>query len=203
MKLAKIRWALSVFLLVPALAQTQETITYEVRPSPEGRFALEVFKSGIWNGKKHVFLFKDYRGVVQFDRATPENSRVEASVEGASAECQDTWESPSDLKKVQDKALEMMDVAKHPQLLFTSQRIVPLGGDRFKVEGQLTIRGIAKPVSVDVTLAEKDGGVLAFKGTAEVLMKDYGLKPPSAALGTIGTKNEMHIEFALLAWRTR
>ena len=35
-------------------------------------------------------------------------------------------------------------------------------------------------------------------GRAVVRLKDYALKPPSAALGTIGTKNEMTVEFLLL-----
>jgi polyisoprenoid-binding protein YceI len=202
-KRATMGWAVSALLLIPALAQSQETAVYEIGPSPQGRFALEVFKTGIWNGKKHLFLFANYHGTVRYDRAAPENSRVELTVEGASAACQDTWISPSDLQKVQAKALEMMDVVKHPQISFTSQRIVLLGGDRFRVEGLLNIRGIPKPVSVDVRLAGQDGGALTFKGSAEVQLLDYGLKPPGAALVMIGTKNEMSLEFALPARRAK
>jgi hypothetical protein len=33
-------------------------------------------------------------------------------------------------------------------------------------------------------------------------MTDYGLKPPGAALGLIGTKNEMRVEFKLRAKKT-
>lgn len=203
MKRAKTRWCLCAILLAPALAQAQETAVYELGPSPQGRFALEVFKSGLWDGKKHLFLFTSYRGTLRYDHAVPENSRVELTVEGASAACQDTWVSPSDLRKVQAKALEMMDVTKHPRLLFTSQRIVPLGGDRFRVEGLLVIGGISKPVSVDVKLAGQSGEVLTFQGSAEVRLKDYGLKPPGAALGLIGTKNEMSLEFMLPARRPK
>jgi hypothetical protein len=34
-------------------------------------------------------------------------------------------------------------------------------------------------------------------------LKDYGLKPPSAALGLIGTADEMHLEFALRGTKVR
>jgi hypothetical protein len=34
-------------------------------------------------------------------------------------------------------------------------------------------------------------------------LQDYGLKPPGAALGLIGTKNEMNLEFVLLARRAK
>jgi len=200
-KRAKMRWAVWALLLVPDLAPAQETTVYEFGPSSQGRFALEVFKSGLWDGKKHLFLFASYRGTLRYDRAVPENSRVELTVETASAACQDTWVSPSDLQKVQAKALEMMGAAKHPQLLFTSQRIVPLGGDRFQVQGLLNIKGIPKPVSVDVRLSGQDSEVLTAKGSAQVRLQDYGLKPPGAALGLIGTKNEMNLEFVLLVRR--
>jgi len=60
----------------------------------------------------------------------------------------------------------------------------------------LTIRGIAKPATVNVALQEFDE-VLMFRGTARVLLTDYGLKPPTALLGAIGTKNEMEFSFSL------
>ncbi len=93
----------------------------------------------------------------------------------------------------------MMDVPKHPHLLFTSRQVIPLGGGRFQVKGSLEIRGIVKPVTVDVTLAGAGPETLGFQGNARVLMGDYGLKPPGAALGLIGTKNEMRVEFELTA----
>jgi hypothetical protein len=46
------------------------------------------------------------------------------------------------------------------------------------------------------TIQESDE-VLMFRGTARVLLTDYGLKPPAAPLGAIGTKNEMEFSFSL------
>jgi polyisoprenoid-binding protein YceI len=195
--------AAGALLLAPLLAQGQGASVYEVRPSPQGRFALEVSKTGIWSGKKHLFLFQKYAGTVRFDPASPENSTVQLTIEGGSAVCQDTWVSPSDLRNVQNKALEMMDVAKHPQLVFSSERIVALGSNRFQVHGSLGIRGIAKPAVVMVLMVRQDDETLLFNGSAEVRLKDYGLKPPSAALGLIGTADEMHLEFALRGTRVR
>jgi hypothetical protein len=37
----------------------------------------------------------------------------------------------------------------------------------------------------------------SLEGGATIKMTDYGLKPPAAALGTIGTKDEMRIEFRI------
>jgi len=186
-------------LLLFALALSGAAADYEIRPSPDSRFALEVYKTGLLSGKKHLFIFETYQGVVHFGRESPERSRIEFNVEGASAVCKDTWVSSKDFKKIQSAALnDMMDVQKHPRLHFSSTRVVPAGSSQFDVEGLLTIRGIAKPVSVNVTMAERPDGALSFAGKAVVKLKDYGLKPPSAALGTIGTKNEMLVDFALI-----
>jgi polyisoprenoid-binding protein YceI len=65
-----------------------------------------------------------------------------------------------------------------------------------EVAGDLTVRGIAKPVVVvvDITVA---GSNLRFAGKAQVNLKDYGIKPRSAFL--FGTKSEMGVEFVLTA----
>jgi polyisoprenoid-binding protein YceI len=174
---------------------------YEIRPAPQQRFALEVYKSGLWEGRKHVFLFSDYSGVVRYDQSEPENSTVELTIEGASAACQDTWVNESDRGKIQAQAFKMMDVPKHPYLRFTSRQIIPLGGGRFQVKGSLEIRGIAAPVTLEVTLSGTGLDTLDFQGNARVLMEDYSLKPPGAALGLIGTKSEMKVAFELRAKR--
>jgi polyisoprenoid-binding protein YceI len=190
-------------LLAPLLAQGQGASVYEVRPFPQGRVALEVLKTGIWSGKKHLFLFQKYAGTVRFDPASPENSTVQLTIEGGSAVCQDTWVSSSDLRSIQNKAWELMDVARHPQLVFSSERIVAFGSNRFQVHGFLVIRAIAKPAVVTVVMVRQDEETLLFNGGAEVRLKDYGLKAPNAALGLIGTADEMHLEFALRGTRVR
>jgi hypothetical protein len=50
---------------------------------------------------------------------------------------------------------------------------------------------------------ESRGTELLLSGTATVRMTDYGLKPPTAALGTIGTKPEMAFAFTLVARRAK
>ena len=47
---------LLTFLLEGAAA------TYRIEPTPESSFTLEVYKTGLWSGRKHVFRFERYRG---------------------------------------------------------------------------------------------------------------------------------------------
>ena len=199
---AILSWAGAALLLAPAFSQQHTLTVYQIRPESEQRFALEVFKSGLWEGRKHVFLFSDYSGVVRFDQFAPANSTVELTIEGASAACRDDWISESDRGKVQSQAFKMMDLPKHPHLIFASRQITSLGGGRFQVKGSLEIGGIKAPVTLEVTLNGTGDDALDFQGHAQILMTDYGPKPPGAALGLIGTKNEMRVEFKLRAKKT-
>ena len=67
------------------------------------------------------------------------------------------------------------------------------------MQGMLTIRGIYKPAVVIVAVADQKEGKHSFQGGATVRLTDYGLKPPSAAFGTIGTKDEMAFSFTVTA----
>ena len=171
-------------------------VDYELAPAPGNRLTLEVFKTGLMRGKKHVFEFERYRGSLVYDAATPEAARVQLVMEAAAVVLKDTWLSPKDFQKVQRYALEeMLDAARRPEIRFSSSAVRAAGPGRFEVEGNLTIRGAAKPVVVQVTRTAPR----CFEGSARVRMTDYGLKPPAAGLGTVGTRDEMAFSFTLCA----
>ena len=185
-----------VFLLSAACVYSQPR-SYTVTPSQGSRVELLVTKTGLLRGKQHLFVFDQYEGTLAYDAQNPEASRVTFTVAAKSAVCKDTWLSAKDLPKVQEFALkDMLDAEHNPNVTFTSTAI-RAAGDKFDVQGLLTIRGIAKPAVVSVTLMPRPDGSLGFEGKAEIRLTDYGLKPPSAALGTIGTRNEMALSFVL------
>jgi len=186
-----------LFLTVPLGAQT---VLHEIKPGPDSRFALEIYKTGLFSGKKHLFLFERYAGSLNYNSDAPELSKVEINVESASFVVKDDWVSAKQAKSIREEAegKNGLEVAKFPQIRFVSSSIAR-AGDGFRVHGTLTIRGIEKPVDVSVSM--KPGpqpGTRQFEGKAEVKLKDYGIKPPTAALGAIGTKNEMAVSFTLL-----
>jgi polyisoprenoid-binding protein YceI len=170
---------------------------YSIHPNDASRLELHVFKTGLYRGKSHTFLFPSYRGTLVHDIHTPEASHIELTLDAGSVKCLDTWLSAKDLKTVQEYALnEMLAANRYPEILFVSSDMHSVGENRFEVLGALTIRGITKPATVDVTFQESDA-LLMFRGTATVRLTDYGLKQPKALLGTIGTKNEMEFSFSL------
>lgn len=160
------------------------------RPAPSDVLELFVDKTGALSGKRHRFVFERYEGTVDRGKAS-----VTFRIEAASIVCKDTWVSASDLKKIERTAkTDMLAIDRFPSIDFVSTGVEPAGPDILRVSGSLSIRGISKPVELHVELREG-----MYRGTATVRLTDYGLKPPSAALGLVGTKNEMKFAFALRA----
>jgi polyisoprenoid-binding protein YceI len=78
------------------------------------------------------------------------------------------------------KSADFFDVEKFPQLIFTSTRIEPLDATRFKVVGELEIRGAKRSVTLDAEVSGqgKDpwgNARVAYEATARISRKDFGL----------------------------
>ncbi len=174
---------------------------HAIRPSSDSRLELIVEKTGLYSGKKHVFTFERYSGTLALDGDAPERSKVDLTIEASSIVCHDTWVRMKDLGKIMEEATKNMLAAdRYPIIRFQSSNVAAAGPGKYEVQGMLTIRALARPVKVIVNWLP--GGTLSFKfsGNAVVKLTDYGLKPPTAVLGAIGTKNEMQFHFRL-AWK--
>ena len=173
--------------------------SYSIKPEPGARFSLEVHKTGLMSGKIHVFEYERYAGTLDFDPAKPEAAKIDLTIAAASLVCRDTWIDDKDKKKVTDVALDMMQQAKYPELHFVSTGVTRRADGSFDVTGNLTLKGITKPVTVAVSM-KQDGNHWIFTGKGSVQRKDYKINPPSPVpFGIIGNKEEMPVNFTLMA----
>ena len=146
-------------------------------------------------------------------------SSIEAAIEVDESFVKTTTVAPTSLKKVQVKvpvrnlkcgngkmdnnlykALKADDAPEISYILATFDVVPAAEKDSFTVKavGALTIAGTEKTVNMDVTAARlPDGGVRA-EGTLPLLMTDFGVKPPTALLGTLRTGNKITVKFSLL-----
>ena len=75
----------------------------------------------------------------------------------ASIRCLDEWPGQKDIVKIQHYAEhEMLAVKSYPQIEFQSTSVTADTATRFHVQGMLTIRNVAKPAVVEVTLQSDD-----------------------------------------------
>jgi polyisoprenoid-binding protein YceI len=75
---------------------------------------------------------------------------------------------------------DMFDVANHPKLTFKSTGITKTGDKTYKLAGDLTMKGVTKPVSLDLkhlgSTKGRDGKAIAgFKVSGSVKRTDFGI----------------------------
>ena len=118
--------------------------------------------------------FTDFSGTLKFDEGQPEQSSLTFSVNTASV---DTGTPDRDAHL---RGTDFFSVETHPQMTFTSSRIVKKAADLFDVEGTLTIRDISKVVTLPVTYlgAANDpwgNARVGFETEVTINRKDFGL----------------------------
>lgn len=89
--------------------------------------------------------FKSFEGDLTIDPANPAQSYTEGSIDVASI---NTGEAQRD---VHLRSGDFFDVEKYPRMSFRSSRIESLGGRKYKVYGQMTIKDVTREVVFDVT----------------------------------------------------
>lgn len=128
---------------------------------------------------RHIFTmlsgrFTDYAGTIQVDRARPETSSVEFTIQATSI---DTAEPRRDQHL---RSADFFDVATHPTISFKSTSVKASGKDSFLVTGDLTMRGVTKQVTLPVTLLGegKDpfgNEKMGLETSVTLNRKDFGL----------------------------
>jgi len=126
--------------------------------------------------------FKDVHGTLEFD---PENPGV-ASVE-ATIDARKLWSGEPD-RDAHLKSADFLDVEHHPTITFRSTGVELCGADEARLRGELTIRGVTKPVTLDVRALGQwltpwwEDGVdkgpktrAGFVATTRINRKDFGV----------------------------
>jgi polyisoprenoid-binding protein YceI len=93
--------------------------------------------------------FERWQGAIDFDPDKPEASKVSVRIEAASI---DTHEPNRDQHL---RSADFFDVESYPAITFESRKVERWGKDRYRVLGDLTMRGVTRPVELD---AEYFGG---------------------------------------------
>ena len=114
-------------------------------------------------------------GVVQLDEGDLTKSSVQATIDTKGI---DTREAKRDEHL---RGPDFLDVAKYPTITFKSTKVEKLTDDKYKVTGDLTIRGVTKPVVLEVggsptPLKDPFGNVkLGGVATTRFNRKDFGV----------------------------
>lgn len=104
----------------------------------------------------------------------PETAHVEVSIEASSI---DTRIADRDKHL---RSADFLDVEKYPKITFVSRKVASVGGGKFRVTGDLTLKGVTKPVVLDAEVSPvmKDpwGNLrVGVHATTAINRKDFGV----------------------------
>jgi polyisoprenoid-binding protein YceI len=183
-----------------ALATVAATaaLSAENRPIDAERSTLTVlvYKSGLFSAfaDDHVIRAPIAGGSISTDPPLA----VEVSVRSASLQVLDPTLAADKRAEVQTRMLssEVLDARKYPDIAFTSTAIESAGPDRWTVTGRLSIHSETRSTTFSVV---RLGG--RYRGTAVVKQRDFGIQPISIVGGTVKVKDELRVEFDIVAQR--
>ncbi len=104
--------------------------------------------------------------------------------------------SDKDKAEIQQTMLgpKVLDTEKFPEISFRSTQVETLGSSKFVVNGELTLHGQTRPVKVEV-----EGQSGRYHGSAQLKQTAFGITPITVGGGTVKVKNEVRVEFEIVA----
>jgi polyisoprenoid-binding protein YceI len=181
--------------LLPANNQTTDTAELEAgayKLDPEHSTIL--FKVNHLGFSTYVGRFNTVEGALRFDAETPAESRLDVTIHTASAD------TPSGELNEVLRGRDWFDTERFPTARFESTAITVTDKNTGTVTGNLTLRGVTKPVTLAVTFR---GGAynlltgaftLGFQANGVLKRTEFGMGSLVPAIGNEVTL-EIHAEF--------
>jgi hypothetical protein len=157
---------------------------------------IRVFKSGMFSAFAH-----DHEIQAPIDEGRIDSSAtpsVQLRVDSRKMSVLDPGVSADDRAQIQHtmQSAAVLDVEKFPEISYQSTAVTSRGdGDgHWEVHGNLTLLGKKQTVVVEVSL---QGG--HYRGSAAFKQSEFGITPIRIAGGTVKVKDEVKIEFDIVA----
>lgn len=155
------------------------TLALAAAPAQASTWVVDQSHSGVDFGVRHYVSqvggsFNDFGGTVVMDEADLGKSSVEFWIDAASIDTR------NENRDGHLRSEDFFHVEKYPRITFVSENIAKTGDNRFDVTGTLTMRGVAKTVTLPVTflgtMPDNRGNARAGFSTSTVLdRKDYDI----------------------------
>jgi polyisoprenoid-binding protein YceI len=160
-----------------------------------GRIVLHTFRDGLAATAGHDLVIELPRWsgeLVVDDDKTPESLEVRIDLGALTV-----LEGSGGLKPLTDRdrreiaatARRQLSTDQHPEAVFTANQFV-MSGDNGVIEGNLSIRGVTRPLRLQVSQAEPG----SYRGTGTLVQSAYGIKPYTGFFGALKVRDTVDIE---------
>ena len=135
----------------------------------------------------YALLLRGVEGEIVYDPRTPLASKVTVNIDPTTVDTGiDTFD-----EEIESKFFE---AGKHPKMTFTSRGLSAVVGNKGKLQGDLTWRGVTRPVTLDVTFNGVAGNMrgtptMGFSAVGSIKRSDFGVAPqlPANVVGDVVT----------------
>jgi polyisoprenoid-binding protein YceI len=148
---------------------------------PAGTYELDqshaniTFEISHMNFSNYVGRFNSFTASLEFDPKTPDASKATVSIDPNSID------TNHEVLERDLRGKNFFETETYPEITFVSDRLEITGTERGRLYGQFTLRGVTKPLVLDVTF--KGGGkhpmtgsfLLGFMATGSLKRADYGM----------------------------
>ncbi|CAN7542516.1 YceI family protein [Mesorhizobium sp. LjNodule214] len=172
---------------MPLAAEKAAAGTFEIDPVHSG-IAFFIDHLGF---SQVIGTAKEFSGTFAFDAAQPANSSLDVAVKVAGISTNNS-QRDSDIQ-----GADWFNATEFPQITFVGREFKAIDAKSGTIMGDLTIAGVTKPVTLDVTF-NKEGEnpwdkshVVGFSARTSIKRSDFGMK---AALGMIGDEVSLVIQ---------
>jgi polyisoprenoid-binding protein YceI len=167
-----------------------------------GDYVFDAARTRIGFVARHVMAtkvhgqFDEFAGSAHLDGDDAAKSSAQLTIQAKSIQTR---------HRLRDEQLRgnFLDIDNHPTMTFTSTTVEQVEETNFKVTGDLTIRGVTKPVTVDVKLtgSEDDPGGdfrVGLAGSVTINRNDWGVNWNIATRVTVSKKVTLQFEIAAI-----
>lgn len=181
---------------VAALAPDVPAGSYRLDPA----HASLLFRVDHLGFSNYTARFTKFDAELEFDPEHPADASLSATVDARSLETDFPFPEQVDFN-AQLQGDEWLNTDEHPQMTFRSTEVELTGANTARIEGELTLRGITRPVTLEATF---NGGYaghpmdpnarIGFSAHGSLLRSDYGMTFGIPAPGTtMGVGDEVEI----------
>ena len=173
-----------------------------------GTYAIDPSHSRIGFVARHAMVtkvrgsFNEFEGSGHFDAEDPTRSHLQLIIQAASI---DTRNADRDGHL---RSNDFFDMETYPTITFVSTAVAQTGDDEYRVTGDLTIKGVSRPVTVELeytgTAVDPYGNQrIGFEGKTTVNRKEWGVNWNAALeAGGVLVSEKVTLEFDVSAIRS-
>jgi polyisoprenoid-binding protein YceI len=185
--LYKLIFAAALAATVPSVAQPAKV------DAARSTVAIHVYKTGLFSALAHDHLITAPVASGSIDK---EHRSVSLTFNANDLKVGDTEGSESDHQEIEAtmKGPTVLNAAQFPVISFQSKRVNVATPESYQVIGDLKLHGQTREITLPVVFS---GGI--YKGSVHLKQTDYGITPVKVAGGTVRVKDEIAIDFDIVA----